>query len=109
MSCGSATLRTVRLDLSEIETYYAIPERLLEGLLLQDGDVLIIRTSGSRDLVGTCAVFREEGDFVFASYLIRLRFDASKVIPEFVSWFLNSPLGRQQVDAVSRQIMAEQH
>jgi hypothetical protein len=27
------------------------------------------------------------------------------VFPEFVSWFLNSPLGRLQVNAVSRQIM----
>jgi type I restriction enzyme S subunit len=93
-----------RLDLSELK-HISLPKKTREGLLLQDGDVLIIRTSGSRDLVGTCAVFREEGDFVFASYLIRLRFDASKVVPEFVSWFLNSPLGRQQVDAVSRQIM----
>jgi len=93
-----------RLDLSELK-HISLPKKTLEGLLLQDGDVIIIRTSGSRDLVGTCAVFREEGDFVFASYLIRLRFDASNVVPEFVSWFLNSPLGRQQVDAVSRQIM----
>jgi type I restriction enzyme, S subunit len=93
-----------RLDLSELK-HISLPKKTLEGLLLQDGDVLIIRTSGSRDLVGTCAVFREEGDFVFASYLIRLRFEVSKVVPEFVSWFLNSPLGRQQVDAVSRQIM----
>lgn len=93
-----------RLDLSELK-HISLPKKTLEGLLLQDGDVIIIRTSGSRDLVGTCAVFREEGDFVFASYLIRLRFEASKVVPEFVSWFLNSPLGRQQVDAVSRQIM----
>ena len=92
------------LDLSELK-HILLPKKTLDGLLLQDGDVLIIRTSGSRDLVGTCAVFRGEGDFVFASYLIRLRFYTAKVVPEFVSWFLNSPLGRQQVDSVSRQIM----
>lgn len=93
-----------RLDLSDLK-HVPLPIKILEGLLLQDGDILIIRTSGSRDLVGTCAVFRGEDDFIFASYLIRLRFDVSKVVPEFVSWFLNSSLGRQQVDAVSRQIM----
>lgn len=92
------------LDLSELK-HISLPEKTLQGLLLRKGDVLIIRTSGSRDLVGTCAVFRGGGDFVFASYLIRLRFDSTKVEPEFVSWFLNSSLGRQQVDAVSRQIM----
>jgi type I restriction enzyme S subunit len=92
------------LDLSELK-YIPLPKKTLEGLLLKDGDVLIIRTSGSRDLVGTCAVFQESGDFVFASYLIRLRFSPGKVVPEFASWFLNSSLGRQQVDAISRQIM----
>ncbi|HXQ25973.1 MAG TPA: restriction endonuclease subunit S [Candidatus Acidoferrales bacterium] len=92
------------LDLSELK-HIVLPPKTVEGLLLKDGDVLIIRTSGSRDLVGTCAVFHGTGDFVFASYLIRLRFDLSEVVPDFVSWFLNCPLGRQQVDAVSRQIM----
>jgi len=92
------------LDLSELK-HIPLPKKTHEGLLLRDGDVLIIRTSGSRDLVGTCAVFHGEGDFVFASYLIRLRFNPSKVVPKYISWFLNSALGRQQVDAVSRQIM----
>jgi type I restriction enzyme S subunit len=92
------------LDLSELK-HVALSAKTAEGLLLKDGDVLIIRTSGSRDLVGTCAVFHAPGKFVFASYLIRLRFDPVEVVPDFVSWFLNSPLGRQQVDAVSRQIM----
>ena len=92
------------IDFSELKRIL-LPKKTIEGLMLQDGDVLIIRTSGSRDLVGTCAVFRGQDNFVFASYLIRLRFDTEMVLPEFVSWFLNSPLGRQQVDAVSRQIM----
>lgn len=92
------------LDFSELK-HIPLPRKTCESLLLRGGDVLIIRTSGSRDLVGTSAVFRAEGEFIFASYLIRLRFRTDKVVPEFVSWFLNSPLGRQQVDAVSRQIM----
>lgn len=92
------------IDFSELK-HIVLPKKMIYGLLLHDGDVLIIRTSGSRDLVGTCAVFHGQGSFVFASYLIRLRFDTQRVLPEFVSWFLNSPLGRQRVDAVSRQIM----
>ncbi|MBB5441799.1 MULTISPECIES: restriction endonuclease subunit S [unclassified Paraburkholderia] len=92
------------LDLTDLK-HIPLSPGALNGLLLREGDVLIIRTSGSRDLVGTCAVFRGEGEYVFASYLIRLRFDTGRVVPEFASWFLNSLLGRQQVDAVSRQIM----
>jgi len=88
-------------DLKHIE----LPQRTLESLMLKDGDMLIIRTSGSRDLVGTCAVFHGNDQAVFASYLIRLRFDTALANPDYVCWFLNSALGRQQVDSISRQIM----
>ena len=73
--------------------------------MLLDGDILIIRTSGSRELVGTCAVFHEEGEFVFASYLIRLRVSKQKALPDYVAHFINSPIGRQQINLLSRQIM----
>lgn len=99
-----SNIKERKLNLSELK-HIALPKKTLGSLLLRDGDVLIIRTSGSRDLVGTCAVFHGEGEFIFASYLIRLRFHPDKADSEFVSWFINSPLGRQQVDAVSRQIM----
>lgn len=82
-----------------------LPPKTVESLTLKDGDMLIIRTSGSRDLVGTCAVFHGSDQAVFASYLIRLRFDTARVNPDYVCWFLNSALGRQQVDSISRQIM----
>ena len=82
-----------------------MPEKTRKGLLLADGDIVIIRTSGSRDLVGTCAVCHDPRPFVFASYLIRLRIAPAKASPDFVSWFINSALGRAQVNAISRQIM----
>lgn len=92
------------LDVSDLK-HIALPEKTRKALLLEDGDIVIIRTSGSRDLVGTCAPFHESGPFVFASYLIRLRVAPAKAIPDFVSWFINSALGRSQVNAISRQIM----
>lgn len=106
---GTPTLRINNikdgaLDLSDLK-HIELPQEALQNLLLQDGDILIIRTSGSRDLVGTCAVFHADGDYIFASYLIRLRVVKSKADPDFIAWFLNSALGRQQIDAVSRQIM----
>jgi type I restriction enzyme, S subunit len=93
-----------RVDTAELK-HLELPEKVRRALLLRDGDILVIRTNGSRDLVGTCAVFHEKGEYVFASYLIRLRPDRAKANPDFIAWFLNSPLGRQQVDATSRQIM----
>lgn len=76
-----------------------------ESLILEKGDILIIRSNGSRDLVGTSAVFDLEDRYVFASYLIRLKVNFTNVNPKYLSWFINSELGRQQVELVSRQIM----
>lgn len=94
--------RTV--DTTELK-HLELDDKVRRSLLLANGDILIIRTSGSRDLVGTCAVFHEEEDYVFASYLIRLRANPTKANPDFIVWFLNSSLGRQQIDATSLQIM----
>lgn len=92
------------IDTEDLKTIEMDP-KAEQGLLLKDGDILIIRTSGSRDLVGTCAVYHESGRYVYASYLIRLRADPDAADPDYLTWVLNSPIGREQVDATSRQIM----
>jgi type I restriction enzyme S subunit len=99
-----ANIKDRALDMTDIK-HIELPKKTLDGLIIKDGDTLIIRTSGSRDLVGTCAVFHGGEPAVFASYLIRLRFDPTRADPDFICWFLNSALGRQQVDSISRQIM----
>jgi type I restriction enzyme, S subunit len=71
---------------------------------LERGDIVFNRTN-SKELVGKCEVFDEEGDWVFASYLIRLRVDLDRAIPEFVTAFLNTRAGRVQIDRESRQII----
>lgn len=87
-------LKYVKLNPTELNTY-----------ALRKGDILINRTNGSRELVGKCEVFREDGDWVFASYLIRLRVDPDMAHPEYVAAFLNSAAGRAQVLRASRQIL----
>lgn len=94
--------RLVLNDLKHIE----LPARERASLLLEDGDILINRTN-SKELVGKCAVFHESGEYVFASYLIRLRTDPAKADPDYVAWAVNSPIGRQQIDAMSRQIIGQ--
>jgi type I restriction enzyme S subunit len=92
------------IDLSELK-HIKINKNSLASLSLLDGDILVIRTNGSHDLVGTCAVFHEKIEFVYASYLIRLRLIKEKAKPDFVAWYINSPIGRQQVNSLSRHIM----
>lgn len=93
------------LDLSNMKCV-VLPEKTKKTLLLRKGDILINRTN-SKELVGKCAVFREEGEYVFASYLIRLRVDNRQILPEYLAYVINSPIGRQQVDALSRQIIGQ--
>ncbi|MDP2431582.1 MAG: N-6 DNA methylase [Pseudomonadota bacterium] len=61
---------------------------------LEEGDFLIVRSNGNPALVGKCAVWNGVGDYVFASYLIRFRFDRSLANPHYVMFYLMSPEGR---------------
>lgn len=65
----------------------------INGLLLQDGDLLFNRTN-SPELVGKAAVFSGDEPTTFASYLIRARFCPELVLPEFVNYWINSAWGR---------------
>jgi type I restriction enzyme S subunit len=63
---------------------------VFENFRLKLGDILFNRTN-SFELVGKTAIFNLEGDFVFASYLIRLEVDRERLIPEFGNEVLNWP------------------
>ena len=90
------------LSLSKIK-YVELMDKERDKLLLNSGDLLFNRTN-SKELVGKCSVFRELGEWVYASYIIRVVLDEDILIPEFASAFLNSRLGRRQIESISRQI-----
>lgn len=87
-------------NLKDIE----LPEKEINLYKLEKGDILVNRTN-SKELVGKCSVFKEEGVMVFASYLIRVRVKQDKLLPIFATTFLQLPLGRLQIDGISRQII----
>ncbi len=62
----------------------------LRGFLTEPGDVLFNRTN-SPELVGKTAVVAESRPMLFASYLIRVRPRQDVALPEYVSFWLNSP------------------
>ena len=80
----------------------AITNREPRKWLLQKGDLLINRTN-SKELVGKTAVFDLDGDYTYASYVIRYRFDTNMVIPEYINILFMLPIVREQIDAMSRQ------
>jgi type I restriction enzyme, S subunit len=92
-------------DLSNLK-HLPLPQAEVEKLLLKEGDILFNRTN-SKELVGKCAVFHAAGDYVFASYLIRVRANPSKADVDFLAHVVNSPIGRGQINALSRQIIGQ--
>lgn len=66
--------------------------------LLNEGDILFNRTN-SAELVGKSAVYLGKRPAVFASYLIRIVADIQKALPEFIVAYINSPLGREYIQA----------
>lgn len=61
---------------------------------LKKGDFLIVRSNGNPNLVGKCAVWDLDLPFVYASYLIRFRFNLDEIEPRYVMYYLMSPKGR---------------
>lgn len=91
-----------RLDTSDLK-HIALPQKERVKYLLNNGDILINRTN-SLELVGKSAVFENlPGEWVYASYLIRLRVDADKAIPEYVNAIINSRIGRSYVYRTARR------
>ena len=72
-----------RINLVNLK-YARLNQRDGERLLLSEGDVLVVRTNGSLELVGRSAVVPKfEEPFAFASYMIRLRFDRDRIAPDY--------------------------
>lgn len=90
------------LDYSDLK-YVHLSEDETRKYLLFPGDVLINRTN-SLELVGKAATFdREDGNWVYASYLVRIRVDTKRVLPEFVTATINGRIGREYVLKTARR------
>lgn len=72
-----------------------------ESLKLRTGDVLISRTNGNPNLVGKAAVVMEDTNFVYASYLFKIRPKKEIINAETLTVFINSKYGRNEVNKYS--------
>ena len=90
------------IDYSDLK-YADLVEKEKNKYLLHHGDVLINRTN-SLELVGKAATFdRRDGEWIYASYLVRIRVDTNRVLPEYVTAAINSRVGRRYVLATARR------
>lgn len=83
--------------------FFEVSPAELNTLKLEAGDVLVIEGNGSEDQIGRTALFRGEIDpCVHQNHVIRVRPNQEQIDPEYLNFYLNSPLGQQEIQSRSR-------
>ena len=86
------------IDLSDLK--YATDAQLdLASLSVESGDLLFVRTNGSRDLIGRVASVDGSAGMAFASYLIRARPDSARLDPRYAVIALSAPKARALIES----------
>lgn len=91
-----------RIDGNDLK-FGELPDSEYEQLALRDGDLLLIRSNGSVSLVGRCSLVTSEfRGYAYAGYLIRLRPDDDKVLPEYLTRAMACQVLRVQIELPAR-------
>jgi type I restriction enzyme S subunit len=86
------------IDVSDLK--YATEAQLdLSAFSVANGDLLFVRTNGSRDLIGRVASVDGAEGMAFASYLIRARPDPARLDPRFAVIALSTPKARAVIES----------
>lgn len=98
---GMKNLNGGKIEVNNV-AYVDITLDEFEKYKLNSGDLLVNRTN-SLELVGKTALFDLEGDFVFASYLVRFNLDRDIIDPRYANYFFNSDGGISQMQRLATQ------
>jgi type I restriction enzyme S subunit len=91
-----------RIDLADLK-HAAFNKKELQKLALVEGDLLVIRSNGSVDLVGRSAlVDAAAAGMLFAGYLIRIRLDLTKTAPSFIQRWMQSIEVRHKIEGAAK-------
>ena len=75
----------------------------ISDLSLREGDLILIRSNGSLDIVGRAAVVIGDAEGMsFAGYLVRLRTDTEIIDPSYIWLAMNSTEIRDQIESPIR-------
>lgn len=83
------------------EKRVADPGTDVSSLRLAAGDLLVVRTNGSPDLIGRTAVVQPGVDAAFASYLIRFKFRSDRVRPSWVHLMMQAASTRALLEMLA--------
>ena len=83
--------------------YVEISKQTFRQFKLEVNDVLFNRVN-AEEFVGRTGIFKLKGNYVFASYLIRLRVKPnSEILPDYLNIFLNTKYGKKQIRKFARR------
>jgi type I restriction enzyme S subunit len=89
--------REVYLDFTQLERI-DVEVTKIKRYLLEEHDVLVVRSSLKREGIGQNCVVRELKEPVFYDcHLIRVKPDTTRIVPEFLSYFWRSDKGKQDL------------
>lgn len=91
---------------SENLQYVELTEDQFGKFRMEQRDILFNRTN-SLDLVGRTAIFDIEGDFVFASYLIRLRTNSERLRPFFLNHYFNWDETQRRLKSIATRAVSQ--
>jgi restriction endonuclease S subunit len=89
----STNMRGARVDTRD-PAWCEIDDEKADNYKLQDGDILVTKSSGSTDLVGKACLFERPGNdtpYLFSNFTLLLRPQSQRVLPAYLAWFLRSP------------------
>ncbi len=91
-----------RIDFTDLK-FTSMPAAEFKELSLQKGDLLLVRSNGSENLVGRSAVACAGDErFAYAGYLVRARLPENEVFASFLHVALSTPAVRDQIEGPIR-------
>jgi type I restriction enzyme S subunit len=88
-----------------LDSLYRVDKRVNQEMLLEDGDVLIVRSSVKKEGVGWATCFQEYVEPVtYCGFIIRARVTSDEILPQFLTYVLRSSSCRRQIIRRSGQV-----
>ena len=83
--------------------YREIPRNKIEKYRLKFGDIIVVKSSGSKSHIGKCAIYEKNDDsiFLFSNFTLRIRANSQIILPHFLYYYLISSKARFDLDKAS--------
>ena len=99
----SSNIQNSQLFLDDV-AWRSIPSRDINRKKLSDGDIIVTASSGSPELIGKCAIFRQPAnpqDYYFSNFTFRLRSNHEQIDPQFLFYWLTSDKARSYLKRIN--------